>query len=140
MGIKQELGKKIKRIRLEKGYTQDKLSEMIDISQKALSSIELGENFVTAETLDKLLNALEITSEELFATNKFKDAKDLLQKINENIALIGDDSDIFYPPYQIRYFIRFRQIQICSGIQDGRLIMNSTCYDYLSVNEVQICL
>ena len=92
MGIKQELGKKIKRIRLEKGYTQDKLSEMIDISQKALSSIELGENFVTAETLDKLLNALEITSEELFATNKFK-AKDLLQKINENIALIGDDSD-----------------------------------------------
>ena len=51
MGIKQELGKKIKRIRLEKGYTQDKLSEMIDISQKALSSIELGENFVTAETL-----------------------------------------------------------------------------------------
>ena len=33
MGIKQELGKKIKRIRLEKGYTQDKLSEMIDISQ-----------------------------------------------------------------------------------------------------------
>lgn len=93
MGIKEELGKKIKRIRLEKGYTQDKLSEMIDISQKALSSIELGENFVTAETLDKLLNALEITSEELFATNKFKDAKDLLQKINENIALIGDDSD-----------------------------------------------
>lgn len=40
-----------------------------------------------------LLNALEITSEELFATNKFKDAKDLLQKINENIALIGDDSN-----------------------------------------------
>ncbi|MBP3490821.1 hypothetical protein J6K35_03035 [bacterium] len=40
-----------------------------------------------------MLNALEITSEELFATNKFKDAKDLLQKINENIALIGDDSD-----------------------------------------------
>lgn len=93
MGIKKELGKKIKRLRLAKGYTQDRLSEMIDISQKALSSIELGENFVTAETFDKLLNALEITSEELFATNKLKDSKELLQKINENIALIGNDSD-----------------------------------------------
>lgn len=93
MGIKKELGKKIKHLRLVKGYTQDKLSEMIDISQKALSSIELGENFVTAETLDKLLNALEITSEELFATNKYKDSKELLTRINENLALIGDDSD-----------------------------------------------
>lgn len=93
MGIKQELGKKIKYMRLAKGYTQEKLSEMIDISQKALSSIEIGENFVTAETLDKLLNALEITSEELFATNKFKDTKELIQKINENIALIGNNSE-----------------------------------------------
>ena len=87
------IGERIRKIREELKMSREKFSEMIDISQKALSSIELGENFVTAETLDKLLNALEITSEELFATNKFKDAKDLLQKINENIALIGDDSD-----------------------------------------------
>ena len=93
MGIKKELGKKIKTIRLSKGYTQEKLSEMIDISQKALSSIEIGENFVTAETLDKLLNALEITAEELFATNKFKDAHELLKKINQNLAIIGSSSE-----------------------------------------------
>ena len=42
MGIKKELGKKIKRMRIEKGYTQEQLSEFIDISQKALSSIETG--------------------------------------------------------------------------------------------------
>ena len=34
MGIKKKLGKKIKRMRLAKDYTQDKLSEMVDISQK----------------------------------------------------------------------------------------------------------
>ena len=93
MGIKKELGKKIKHLRVAKGYTQDKLSEMADISQKTLSSIEIGENFVTADTLDKLITALETTAEELFATNKMKDSKELLQKINQNIALIGDDSD-----------------------------------------------
>lgn len=93
MGIKKELGKKIKKMRVDRGYTQEKLSEMIDISQKALSSIELGENFVTAETLDKLLSALEITSEELFATDAFKDVGELLKLINENIVKIGNNSE-----------------------------------------------
>ena len=93
MGIKKELGKKIKSIRVNRGYTQEKLSEMADISQRALSSIELGENFVTAETLDKLLAALEITSEELFATNAFKDSDELLKHINENISKLSDNSE-----------------------------------------------
>ena len=93
MGIKKELGKKIKKIRMAKGYTQDKLSELADISQRALSSIELGENFVTAETLDKLLSALDITSEELFATNNVKDPVDLIKNINQNISLIADDAE-----------------------------------------------
>lgn len=32
MGIKKELGKQIKRMRTAKGYTQEELSEMVDIS------------------------------------------------------------------------------------------------------------
>jgi len=93
MGIKQELGKKIKYIRKKKGYTQEMLSEIIGISQKALSSIETGENFVTADTLDKLIKTLDITTEELFATNNVKSPKELIRKINQNIALIGEDSE-----------------------------------------------
>ena len=93
MGIKQELGKKIKQMRIQKGYTQERLAEIIDISQKALSSIEVGDNFVKAETLDKILNAFEITSEELFATNQFKNSGELLKMINKNIAKIGDNSE-----------------------------------------------
>ncbi len=93
MGIKKELGKKIKRIRVNRGYTQDKLSEMIDISQRALSSIESGENFVSAETFDKLINALEITSEELFATNYLKEPAEILKLLNQNIAKISDNSE-----------------------------------------------
>lgn len=93
MGIKKEIGKKIKNIRLSKGYTQEKLSEMIDISQRALSKIEIGENFLTAETLDKLLVALDITAEELFATNKQKDSFELLKMINENLLKINNNSE-----------------------------------------------
>jgi transcriptional regulator with XRE-family HTH domain len=93
MGIKKELGKKIKNFRISKGYTQEKLSEMINISQKALSSIEIGENFVSAETFDKLVTALDTTAEELFATNEFKDTEELISLINENIAKISNSSE-----------------------------------------------
>lgn len=93
MSIKKELGKKIKRMRINKGFTQEKLAEMIDISQRALSSIELGENFVSAETLDKLLLAFEITSEELFATNNLKEPNELIKLINQNIAIISNNSE-----------------------------------------------
>ena len=93
MGIKKEIGKKIKRIRLEKGFTQEKLAELIDIPQKALSSIEVGENFLKAETLDKLLVALDITAEELFSTNHLKETPELLKMIEKNIAQIGDNPE-----------------------------------------------
>jgi len=92
MGIKKELGKKIKQLRTERGYTQEKLSEMADISQRALSGIEIGENFITAETLDKLLAALDITAEDLFSTNDVKEPAELLKMINQNLASIGDDA------------------------------------------------
>lgn len=93
MGIKKELGKKIKKIRIERGYTQEKLSEMINISQRALSSIEIGENFVSAETLDNLLSVLEITSEDLFSTNNFKEPEELIKLIYQNINLISNNSE-----------------------------------------------
>ena len=93
MGIKQELGKRIKSLRLKNGYTQEKLSEMLDISQRALSSIELGENFISSDTFDKLLSAFDTTSEELFATDAHKSPDELIKKINQNISRISDNSD-----------------------------------------------
>lgn len=93
MGIKKEIGKKIKNMRIEMGYTQEKLAELVDISQKALSSIEIGENFLKAETLDKILEAFDITADELFNTNKFKDSDELLKMINKNISKIGDNPE-----------------------------------------------
>ena len=91
MGIKVELGKKIKRMRLNRGLTQEQLAEMIDVSQRTLSGIEIGENFVTAETLDKIIRALNTTTEELFATNHLKDSSHLVQEIIKSIDYIALD-------------------------------------------------
>lgn len=42
MGVKEELGKKLKRMRINRGLTQEQLAEAIDISQRTLSGIEIG--------------------------------------------------------------------------------------------------
>ncbi len=99
MGVKEELGKKIKRMRLNRGLTQEQLAEAVDVSQRTLSGIEIGENFVTAETLDKIIKALNTTTEELFATNHLRDDKMLVEEIIRNVNYIAKDSvklDILY--------------------------------------------
>ena len=55
MNIKKQFGEKIKRIRKQRGFTQEKLSEMIDISPRNLSGIEKGIYFVKADTLEKII-------------------------------------------------------------------------------------
>ena len=99
MGIKEELGKKIKRMRINRGLTQEQLAEAVDVSQRTLSGIEIGENFVTAETLDKIIKALNTTTEELFATNHLKEEQELIEEIENNIKTISKNPtklDILY--------------------------------------------
>ena len=99
MGIKEELGQKIKRMRLNRGLTQEQLAEMVDVSQRTMSGIEIGENFVTADTFDKIVKALNTTSEELFATNHLKEPNELLDEIQNKIPYIARNPiklDILY--------------------------------------------
>ncbi len=92
MGIKQELGKKIKRIRQSRDLTQEQLAEAVDISPRTLSGIEVGENFLTAETLDKIVLALNTNYEELFAVGHLKSNEELLKEIKTYINFLSKDS------------------------------------------------
>lgn len=99
MGVKEELGKKIKRMRINRGLTQEQLSEAVDISQRTLSGIEIGENFVTAETLDKLIKALNTTTEELFATNHLRQTEEIVEEITTDLKVISQNPtklDVLY--------------------------------------------
>lgn len=81
MDVKKQLGEKIKRLRKEKHLTQDQLSEMIDIARRNLINIELGVNFPKAETLEKILTALDTSLQKLFETDHLVDDKDLITEI-----------------------------------------------------------
>ena len=86
--IKKSLGKKIKYYRELKGFTQEKLAEKINLNCRSLSFIECGVNFVTADTLDAICKALNVTPKELFNFEYYpknpKNIKEELNKLMEN--------------------------------------------------------
>ena len=67
--LKEKLGRRIKEIRKARGYSQEQLAELINMDIPNLSNIERGKRFMTAETLEKIAKALDVTEKELFDDN-----------------------------------------------------------------------
>ncbi|MCQ2789218.1 MAG: helix-turn-helix domain-containing protein [bacterium] len=89
--IKKLLGAKISQIRKERGFSQIQFAEMIGLSTNALSIIETGNGFLTAETLEKILENLCIEPEELFYFGGMKSDGDLYKNIIKNLDIIKND-------------------------------------------------
>lgn len=66
MSLKKKFGKRIKTLREERKLSQAQFGEMVGIEALAVSRIENGENFVRAETLEAIANALCVSYTELF--------------------------------------------------------------------------
>ncbi len=62
----KEFGFKLKLYRLKRNYTQAQLGEMVDISEHRISQIENGKCNLTLKTVNKIANALDISSAKLF--------------------------------------------------------------------------
>lgn len=61
-----QIGKKIKRLRLKKGLTQEELGERTDLSKGYISQLERDLNSPSIETLFSLLEVLGSTPKEFF--------------------------------------------------------------------------
>ncbi len=55
------IGERLKKARIEKGYTQEKLSEMIDVSIAYLSRIETGATHINLKRLNELCLILGVS-------------------------------------------------------------------------------
>lgn len=75
--VKKLFGQRIKELRLKRGLTQEQLAPLIDVGERNLSKIECGKCFVKAETIARLLNALEVEPKELFDFSVPKDDETL---------------------------------------------------------------
>ena len=65
--ILKVLGKNIKKVRKEKGYTQDYVAEQINVSTDLLRSIENRRNIGSITTLLNICNFLQVSPNTLFA-------------------------------------------------------------------------
>ncbi|CDC21977.1 transcriptional regulator XRE family [Clostridium sp. CAG:306] len=101
MNIKKELGEKIKRLRKKQKLTQEQLAEMIDIAPRNLSSIEVGTSFAKAETLEKILIALNTTTEELFSNDHIKSNEALINEIHNCISSIQNNKVLLEKVYKV---------------------------------------
>ena len=105
MPLKEQFGKQVKLLRQYRHMTQECLSELVDIDIRQLARIESGDSFVTAETLEKLCKALNISYKDLFTFEdsvnncenmtsdsilKFKQNYSKLNKIIQKLAVSDD--------------------------------------------------
>jgi transcriptional regulator with XRE-family HTH domain len=85
--IKATLGKNIKFLRSQRGFTQAVLAEKADISIIFLSSIERGTKYPQPDILARIANALEVEVFELFKGDLVpSDSKELITRLSEDIT------------------------------------------------------
>lgn len=101
MEIKKLLGRKIKQYRILRGLSQEKLAELLNISQRTLSGIECGNNFLTSQTMDKILEVLEIRPDELFYVGYLKNPKELIKEMIQDIKSLEDDEERLKTAYKV---------------------------------------
>lgn len=90
---KELLGKRIKELRKQKGYTQDYLAEKLKIEPRQLSKLETGKHYPSFETIIALLETFDITFEELISFEHLNPANDIRKTLLKDIENI-DDSKI----------------------------------------------
>lgn len=65
--LKQKFGKRLREIREQRGMTQERFAETLDVSVDFLKSlIERGRNAPSFETLDKIAKRLRVPVSDLF--------------------------------------------------------------------------
>ena len=64
--IKAKVGKRIKDLRNKLGISQEELAFRSDIHRTYIASLEVGKRNVSIETLEKVVNALEVSLSEFF--------------------------------------------------------------------------
>lgn len=64
--IKKKIGKKLKKLRLERGHSQEALANIAELDRTYIPGIEKGERNVSVTVLEKLAKALKISIKDFF--------------------------------------------------------------------------
>jgi transcriptional regulator with XRE-family HTH domain len=91
------LGENVKRLRLERGFTQQELSKRAKVSLSFLQNIETGKKWAGPKTLAALSRALKVSESELFAdclARPSLDGKEVLAMLARMLGVVMDEAMI----------------------------------------------
>ena len=86
MGEKMSVKDKLKEKRIERGYTQKKLSELCGIAESTIRQYELGKRNPKLETIEKIATALEFPVHVFVETVQPDDSKQRLLAYYEKLS------------------------------------------------------
>ena len=75
------MGLRVKEFRKQKKLTQEKLAEIIGVDNGYISKLEVGQNFPSITTLEKIADVLDVELYELFRYTNYK-SKNFKEEIN----------------------------------------------------------
>jgi len=91
--INKKIGNRIKYLRQQRGLSQEKLAEAIDIATTSLSYVETGRGFMTLVTLEKLAKVLNVELYEIFKFSTINTKEEMYQFVISKINLLKDDDE-----------------------------------------------
>lgn len=83
--ICKELGNNVKKLRKAAGYSQESFAEKIEIGTTSLSLIETGKGFVSARTLAKIAEVLNVEVFKLFFVSNDYDLDEFYENITKKV-------------------------------------------------------
>ena len=94
METRKLVGLRIKRVRTEKGYSQEKLAELAGINAKYLSSVERGEENPTLDLFIRLSQSLKSDIREMFDIEYENQSPQALRKKLQAVVAEIKDQDL----------------------------------------------
>lgn len=98
------LGNRIKKLRESKKLTQMEFSELIDISDKALSKIEFGRSYPKLDTFLAMSKILEISLDNIINNDSAETNEAYIRMINGRLNMVDLES--------LKYILEFLDLYI----------------------------
>lgn len=99
MDIKNIFGKNVKVNRKARGFSQEKFAELLGIGTPALSRIECGKSYPTPQTIEKIIEVLNIKPSLLFICEDDINIEKAYNEIIDRIKKLKNNKKLFKVAY-----------------------------------------
>ena len=107
--LKSSIGKRIAALRKDQDLTQEQLAELLNVSEKHISSIERGKSILSLEKLIRASEILDVSLDYLITGSNYNFSEAPFPKSTLEIFQSGDPTEMKLFVEYLRLYNRIRQ-------------------------------